>query len=109
MLKNGNKNQRIAERLDSEKRTFKTVEHAYRNMSDVLFGVAGRHLVLADRAIDVVHNVFEKVLEYKLRKPKAKITSYLLYKKLLILCSKENRKVSPERPMTEYIEQTQGE
>lgn len=74
---------------------YDNIEDAYKDQFEVLKNLANRHLYRKEDAIDVVHNAFTKALEYvakhKDKMPPVRISSYILYREVLIGCRRLNK------------------
>lgn len=73
------------------KRSFETVEDAYKELTPALIRYATSHLYAPDHALDCVHDAFEKVSFYNKKHPERKILTRIIYWQVLIATKKYNK------------------
>lgn len=81
------------------KKFYETTDEAYRELVPGLINYARKRLIEKDRAIDVVHSAFEKVLKYKIDNPTGHIKTFYVYKLVLRACISENKYSSLNVPL----------
>lgn len=72
-------------------KTYLEADKAYEAMLGPLASFASRHLARKDEKFDVVHEVFRKLLKYREKKPKSKISVFLLYRETIRECRRRNQ------------------
>lgn len=86
-----------------------TVEEAYNELVKPLTKYAERRVYSIDRALEAVQDAFVKAVEYKQKKPEAKISRYVLYRQTARACKKINQQAKELSWSEEQITQNEGE
>lgn len=74
------------------KKSFDTLDEAYKELVVPLTQFAKKHLANKDLAIDAVHDAFGKALEHVAKHPEARIRRYLMYRETIRACRRMNQK-----------------
>lgn len=67
------------------------MEEAYNELVKSLTYYATKHVYSVDRAPDAVQDAFVKTLEYKEKKPEAKLNRFILYREVARACRRINQ------------------
>src|ERR1700686_4128119 len=73
-------------------KSYKSVDHAYKELFPELVRYARRHLIRDIEAEDCVHDAFEKLLVYRVVHPDTKVDKFILYREVMRACRRRNRK-----------------
>lgn len=79
-------------------KTYLETDKAYAAMLGPLANFASRHLARKDEKYDVVHEVFSKLLKYREKKPKSKISVFLLFRETIRECRRRNQDLNRSVP-----------
>lgn len=72
------------------KKSFTSMDDAYRSLVPHLTSYARKHLISTDEALDAVHTAFTKALKY-FQKNK-KVNAYIMFREVARACKKMNKK-----------------
>src|SRR5579859_318944 len=78
--------------MAKSKKTYTSIDEAYRDLFPELVRYARRHLIRDVYAEDCVHDAFEKLLVYRVANPETKIDRFIMYKETMRACRRKNRR-----------------
>src|SRR6185436_8148745 len=77
--------------MNKKRIEYQSVEEAYNELVKSLTYYATKHVYSVDRALDAVQDAFVKTVEYKQKRPEAKLSKFILYREVARACRRINQ------------------